>query len=352
MIMRPRLVAPRLQRADPPGSELDQENHMPNNLGRFLESIPIDWLINGEPFVKYRTLIDLLGGQEIDKEVVTTKRSVCRHRLIKQIFDKQNKDGYWGTPSDIYTWWPKKDTTFWLLGILADFGFTKENRKIARACEYVFSTQFPSGGFGWAPPPMPADCFTGILTESLAKLGYGSDPRLKNAYEWVIQRQRLDGGFWCKNTGLPGEPRENEPSCAFATLCVLGALVQNSELRKCAIAQKSAEFLLKCWENRGKIKYAGHDSQVGKGWEKLKYPFTDYKILKYLDILSQLKFVRNDHRMMAIINELTSKQDEKGRFYAESVHKVWSDFDFGQKKLPSRWLTLTAYSIVRRVISG
>jgi hypothetical protein len=352
LIMRPRLVAPRLQRAGPPGSELDQENHMPNDFGRFLESIPIDWLLNGEPFVKYRTLIDLLGGQENDKEVVAIKRSICRHRLIKQILDKQNKDGYWGSPRDIYTWWPKKDTTFWLLGILADFGFTRENRKIARAGEYVFNTQFPSGGFGWAPPPTPADCFTGILTESLAKLGYGSDPRLKNAYEWVIQRQRLDGGFWCKNTGLPGEPRENEPSCAFATLCVLGALVQNSELRKCVIALKSAEFLLKCWDNRGKIKYAGHDSQIGIGWEKLKYPFTDYKILKYLDVLSQLKFVRNDHRMMAIINELITKQDEKGRFRAESVHKVWSDFDFGQKKLPSRWLTLTAYSILRRVISG
>lgn len=351
MIMRPRLVATRLQKADSPRFKLDQRKHMLNNLGRFLKLMPIDWLLNGEPFVKYRTLTDLLGGQEIDKEVVAAKRSISKYTLIKQILDRQNKDGYWGNSSDIYTWWPKKDTTFWLLGILADFGFTKENRKIARACEYVFSTQFPSGGFGWSPPPVPADCFTGILTESLAKLGYSSDPRLKNAYEWIIQRQRLDGGFWCKNTGLPGEPREKEPSCAFATLCVLGALVQVPELRESVIARKSAEFLLKCWENRGKIKYAGHDSQIGKGWEKLKYPFTDYKILKFLDILSQLEFVRNDHRMMAIMNELITKQDEKGRFRAESVHKVWSDFDFGQKKLPSRWLTLIVYRIAKRVVS-
>lgn len=325
--------------------------HMLDKLKRFLELMPIDWFLSGEPFVKYRTLTDLLGKLESDKEVVASKELVCRHRLIKKIFDRQNRDGYWGTPKDIYTWWPKKDTTFWLLGILADFGFTKDNRKITRACEYVFSTQIPCGGFGCAPPPVPYDCFTGILTESLAKLGYVSDPRLKKAYEWLIQRQRLDGGFWCKNRGLPGGPREKEPSCAFATLCVLSALVQNPELKKSTFARKSAAFLFKCWVNRGKIKYTGHDSQIGKGWEKLKYPFTDYRILKYLDIHSQLEFSKNDFRLIEIMNMLITKQDEKGHFYAESIHKVWSDFDFGQKKLPSRWLTLIVYCIAKRMIS-
>lgn len=323
---------------------------MLNKLESFLESVPINWLLDGEPFVRYRTLIDIQGREEDDKEVVATKRLVFKHPLIKQIFDQRNKDGYWGTPRDIYTWWPKKDTTFWLLGVLADFGFTKENKKIANACEYVFSTQFPCGGFGWAPPPTPADCYTGILVESLAKLGYGTDPRIKKAYDWLIQRQRLDNGFWCKNTGLPGRVREKEPSCAFATLCVLGALAQNPELKKSAIAQKGVEFLLKCWENRGKIKYAGHDSKIGKGWEKLKYPFTDYRILKYLDILSQFEFTRNDNRMIQIMNDLITKRDEKGCFYAESVHKVWSDFDFGQKKSPSKWLTLLVYRLAKRVM--
>ena len=327
------------------------EEQMLKRLERFLELMPIDWLLSGEPFVKYRTLIDLLGKEDVDKEVVATKRLVPKHRLIQQVFDKQNRDGYWGTPKDIYTWWPKKDTTFWLLGVLADFGFTREDSRIARACEYVFSTQHSSGGFGCAPPPKPYDCFTGILTESLAKLGYASDPRLKKAYEWLTQRQRLDGGFWCKNTGQPGRPREKEPSCAFSTLCVLSALLQNAELRESTIARKSTEFLFRCWDNRGKIKYAGHDSQIGKGWEKLKYPFTDYRILKYLDILSQLELAKNDHRMMEMMNVLIAKQDEKGRFYPESIHKVWSDFDFGQKKAPSRWITLIVYRVAKRVLS-
>jgi len=316
-----------------------------------MKLILIDWLLSGEPFVRYRTLIDLLGRPNVDEEVLETKRSIYKHMLVRQIFKKQNKDGYWGAPNDIYAWWPRKDTTFWLLGVLADFGFTKEDSRICKACEYVFSTQFSSGGFGWAPPVTPADCYTGILAESLAKTGYIHDSRLKKAYEWIVPRQRLDGGFWCKSSGLPGRPREKEPSCAFTTLCVLSALVQNPELRESVTARRSVDFLFRCWENRGKIKYAGHDSQIGKGWEKLKYPFTDYRILKYLDALSQLGYARGDYRMIQIVNSLIAKQDEKGRFYAESVHRVWSDFDFGQKKSPSRWITLMVYRIAKRVLS-
>ncbi|UCG92581.1 MAG: terpene cyclase/mutase family protein [candidate division WOR-3 bacterium] len=322
---------------------------MQNQLKIFLQQMPIDWLLSGEPFVQYRTLIDLLGKRESDGEVIEVKRHMSKHPLIREIFDKQNKDGYWGTPRDIFMWWPKKDTTFWLLGILADFGFTAEDRRVVRACEYVFSTQHPSGGFGCAPPLKPYDCFTGIMTETLAKLGYGNDARLKRAYEWLMQRQRVDGGFWCKNTGQPGGPRQRESSCAFATLCVLGALVQDDKLKKRAIVQRSAEFLLRCWENRGLIKYAGHDSDIGRGWEKLKYPFTDYRILKYLDVLSQCETVKKDPRMIAVMNMLIAKQDEHGRFSPESIHKAWSAFDFGQKEVPSRWITSFVYRIVKRI---
>jgi len=323
-----------------------------NKLQLFLESMPIDWLLRDESFVKYRVLIDLLGREEGAHEVVAAEQLLYECAPIKQIFERQNKEGYWGTPKDIFAWWPKKDTTFWILGVLGDFGLQKKFAKVAGACEYVFSTQLPSGGFGWVSPPTPGDCFTGILTEALAKLGYIGDRRLDQAYAWLIPRQRLDGGFWCKNTGLPSNPREREPSCAFATLCILGALSQNPELKNSPTAQRSAEFLLECWDNRGKIKYAGHDSRIGKGWEELKYPFSDYRILKYLDILSQFEFVRKDRRIAAMMELLISKRDASGSFYAGSIHKAWSAFDFGQKQEPSRWISLLAYRIAKRIASN
>lgn len=316
----------------------------------FLNKIPTEWLVAGDPFTRYNTLLYLLGNKPNDKEVIAAKAKIAQYPPVKKILRRQNAKGFWGISQDIFKWWPRKETTFWVIGMLADFGFTNDNRKMARACEYIFSTQHDSGGFGWAPPHTPADCFTGILTESLAKAGYSDDSRLKSAYRWLLQRQRLDGGFWCKNTGLPGNRRQHEPSCPMATLFVLGAFSQISDYAKSQTARRAADFLLGCWDNREEIKYAGHDSQIGKGWDRLKYPFTDYKILKYLDVLTQYEFIKSDPRINAIIDVLISRMDSDGKFRPESIHKCWSDFDFGRKKSPSRWITFLAYRIIKRMI--
>jgi len=322
---------------------------MMKKYSQIMKTMPVDWLLEGEPYVRYRTLTDLLDQPEDADEVIRARKATGRQESIKRIFKKQNPSGFWGEPKDIYTWWPKKDTTFWLLGVLADFGFNRANKRVAKACEYVFSTQHPGGGFGWSPPATPGDCFTGILVESLAGLGYRDDPRLVKAYNWLADRQRLDGGFWCKGRGLPGGPREKEPSCAMATLFVMGAVTRNPKLSESAIGRRGINFLLDCWKNRDRIKYAGHDSQIGRGWEKPKYPFTDYRILKYLDVLSRFKSIKNKPGIPEMLNILTSRQDEKGRYFAESIHKAWSDFDFGQKKLPSRWITFLTYRIIKRL---
>jgi len=311
----------------------------------------VEWLLAGEPWTAYHTLTDLLGKNDKEPEAAAAKKAVTEHPLVKKIFKDLNKDGYWGTPKDIHTWWPRKYTTFWILPVLADFGFTVKDRRIARACEYVFSNQLPSGGFGWDPPTTTGDCHSAIIIESLAKLGLLDDPRLQKAYVWLIRRQRLDGGFWCKNTGQIGGSREKEPSCAMAAMFVLGALTQNPKLQNSETARKAADFLFGCWENRGKIRYAGHDSQIGTDFEKLKYPFTDYKILKFLDALSQVEHAKQRLQESEIVNLLLSKQDDKGRFTPESIVKVWSEFDFGQKEKPSKWITLLTMRIMKRIHS-
>jgi hypothetical protein len=309
----------------------------------------LEWLLEGEPWVVYRTLTHILGKGEKNREVLRVKESISNHPLIKNIFNRLNKAGYWGTPKDIHTWWPRKDTTFWLLPVLADFGFTRDDKKIAKVCEYVFSTQLPSGGFGWDPPNKPGDCHSAIIIESLTKMGFLRDRRLQKSYDWLIQRQRLDGGFWCKDSGQVGRIREKEPSCALATMFVLGALAQNPEYKNSPKVKSGIDFLLNCWKNQGKIKYAGHDSQIGTDWAKLKYPFTDYKILKYLDVISQFEYGQKKLHKSKMVDLLLSKQDDQGRFTPESINQVWSNLDFGQKENPSRWITFLALHILKKV---
>jgi len=307
------------------------------------------WLLQGEPWVAYRTLTELLDKNAQDGAVPAVRRAIPEHPLMKKIFAGLNQNGYWGTPKDIHTWWPTKDSTFWILPVLADFGLTAENKKVVRVCEYVLSNQLESGGFGWDPPSTTGDCHSAIIVESLAKLGFLDDPRLQKAYEWLCKRQRLDGGFWCKNTGQIGGPRENEPSCAMATMFVLGALAQDPELRSSSAAREGCDFLFECWKNKGKIKYAGHDSQIGTGWERLKYPFDDYKILKFLDVLSQFEYAKPRLQRSEMTSLLFSKRDSEGKFTPESIVKIWHDFDFGQKEKPSIWITFLALRILKNV---
>jgi len=42
---------------------------------------------------------------------------------------------------------PKSYGTFWVLSVLADFGLTKENQNIKRACEYILNHQRDNGAF-------------------------------------------------------------------------------------------------------------------------------------------------------------------------------------------------------------
>jgi hypothetical protein len=308
-----------------------------------------DWLLAGPEFVRYRTFADVLGRLPEDEEVQRARAAVARDPAVQRLLARRNDEGYWGGPQDIFKWWPRKDTTFWVLGVLADFGLTRSDARISRACEYVLSTQLACGAFGVAPPPTPYECFTGVLVAGLARLGYADDERLERAYAWLEERQRTDGGFWCKNTGQPGGPREREPSCALGSLYVLSALTAHPILAESECCSRCARFLLGCWDNRGRIKYAGHDSQIGAGWEKLKYPFTDYRVLHYLDCLSRTPSVRGDARLAEMADELIAKCDAHGRFWTESIHKAWSDFDFGQKKRPSKWLTCLVYGTLARL---
>jgi len=311
--------------------------------------VPTAWLLDGPAFVRYRTLVDVMGCPREDNEARRARAAIVREPAVKHLLSERNDAGYWGTPDDIFKWWPKKDTTFWVLGVLADFGLTRRDAGIELACEYVLGTQLPSGAFGLRPPPKPYDCFTGVLVGALGRLGYVEDKRLERAYGWLMGRQRRDGGFWCKGTGQPGGPREGEPSCALASLWVLSALAAHPTFVKSEACRRCARFLLGCWDYRGRIKYAGHDSQIGSGWEKLKYPFCEYRILHYLDGLSRVPSVRNDARIAEISGLVMSKRDNDGRFQPESINEAWSRFDFGRKKQPSRWLTCMVYVMAARL---
>jgi hypothetical protein len=88
---------------------------------------------------------------------------------------------------------------------------------------------------------------------------------------------------------------------------------------------------------------------MGTDFRKLKVPFVWYDLMHVLDVLSRFTWLRCDGRLLAMLELLKAKMDEQGRFSLESVWTAWKDWEFGQKKTSSRWLTLCAWRIINRI---
>ncbi len=91
---------------------------------------------------------------------------------------------------------------------------------------------------------------------------------------------------------------------------------------------------------------------MGTDFRKLKAPFVWYDLLHVLDVLSKFSWLSEDARLREMLAVLADKADEAGRFTAESVWTPWKDWEFGQKREPSRWLTFLAWRILNKIGSA
>ena len=87
---------------------------------------------------------------------------------------------------------------------------------------------------------------------------------------------------------------------------------------------------------------------MGTDFKKLKAPLIWYDILHVTDVLSQFSWVQKDERFLEMIDILKMKFNEHGKCTAESVWRAWKEWDFGQKREPSKWITMLVYRILNR----
>jgi hypothetical protein len=80
--------------------------------------------------------------------------------------------------------------------------------------------------------------------------------------------------------------------------------------------------------------------------ELLSEPKVWYDLVHMLEVLSRFPWLRENPRLLDMLGVLKRKMDPQGRFTLESAWMAWKGWEFGQKKVPSRWLTLTAWRIM------
>jgi hypothetical protein len=127
---------------------------------------------------------------------------------------------------------------------------------------------------------------------------------------------------------------------------MLKVLAYVPELRESKSAKTGVETLLTLWENsQDQHPYMFF---MGTDFRKLKAPPFWYDILHVLEVLSHFTVARQDKRFKHMLSIVVARADRDGRYIPESIWTAWKDWDFTQKKLPSRGLTLFVQRILQR----
>jgi hypothetical protein len=321
-----------------------------------MENIPIDWLLSGEPWVQYRTRLDLLGQSDQDSQVKSARQAMLANSQVISLVAELS-----GWPGTVISSHKSAGQPFHKLTFIADLGLTARDPSMDTIINRILAHQSAEGPFQlgsnipvhfggtgqdtWAW----ALCDAPLIVYALAKFGLQDDPKVKLATQYLLGLVR-DNGWPCavsKELGKFRGPGRKEDPCPFATLAMLKALSSMNELRDSPECHTGAETLLTLWsESFTKHPYIFY---MGTDFRKLKVPFVWYDLMHVLDVLSQFSWLRNDPRLIDMLSILKGKADKHGHFSLESVWTAWKDWEFGQKKQPSRWLTLMAWRILGRV---
>jgi hypothetical protein len=318
--------------------------------------VPIDWLLEGEPWIEYRTRRDLLRQSEEDPPVQAARESMLADARVKNLVTELS-----GWPGTVISSHKSAGQPFHKLTFCADLGLKIGDPGVDEVVGRILAHQSPEGPFQLSTN-IPAHyggtgqdqwawalCDAPLIVYALAEFGLQGEPPVRAAVDHLAGLVR-DNGWPCavsKELGKFRGPGRKEDPCPFANLAMLKALSAIDELRDSQACQVGAETILTLWsESMTRHPYIFY---MGTDFRKLKVPFVWYDLMHVLDVLSRLPWLKQDSRLLDMVGILKDKADGQGRFTLESVWTAWKGWEFGQKKEPSRWLTVMAWRIMRRV---
>ncbi len=317
---------------------------------------PIEWLLAGEPWIQYRTRLDLLGEPESEPEVKAARKAMLADLQVRALIEE-----LCGWPGTVIASHKSAGQQFHKLTFVADLGVKAGDPKVDKVVARILKHQSEEGPFQ-LPVNIPTNfggtgkeqwawalCDAPLLVYGLLKFGLGSELAVRKAVEYLAGLVR-DNGWPCvvsKELGKFRGPGRKEDPCPFATLAMLKALSEVPEWNDSAACRAGAESLLGLWkESEAQHPYMFF---MGTDFRKTKVPLIWYDLVHVLDVLSRFAWLGKDARLRSMLKALKDKADAQGRYTLESVWTAWKDWEFGQKKVPSRWLTLSAWRIIGRI---
>lgn len=301
----------------------------------------IDWLLEGPAWLRYAVESQLLG---LESDI----QPVLQDGSIEQIINRLKDDSI-GIPAlrNHKIAFDETGKAFWDLFFLADIGLTAKNLGLGGEIEHFFRTQLSDGTFKITAVDKPNYfCVSAIVLSSVARIGYADDPRLRKYIQFILDTQRPDGGWHCGEDHSIGKKIEPAESCPMDNMNILMLLGQYEEYRNDFRFDGACNLLFAHWRRRAE-KWRPSDFGIGKRFMQLEYPAVKYGILRVLDGLSMFPYAANN----GIFNDMlgfVKQKSREGKYFAESVHESYIEFDFGQTTEPSRWITFLVNRMEKR----
>ncbi len=324
-----------------------------------MNNIPINWLLESNPWTEYHTRLDLLGESPGSPDVQAAREKMVRHPFVRKIMENLVN---W--PGPIVNSHKSAGQFFHLLPFIADLGITLTDKPMPEVIGKILELASVEGPFGvimnipvhfggsGTDTPAWALCDAPRTVYALTKMGLADHNKVIKARDYLIGLGR-DNGFPCvvsKELGKFRGPGKKDDPCPYATLIMLELMSLNDSLNNSEMARNAAGSLLDIWENS--VSRHPYMFFMGTDFRKLKAPLIWFDILHVADTLSRFNFALEDPRFMQMLEVIQSKGSPEGKFTPESVWKAWEGWDFGQKKEPSAWLTFLVWRIFKKLNSG
>src|SRR5687767_14577382 len=168
---------------------------MPKPAATFqIEPTTIDWLMEGDPSVRWQVMRDLLDAKPA--AYAKERAKVAETGWGKRFLDLQSQNGTWG--GGIYG--PKFTSTHYTVLALQRIGLPPKHPQALEACAVLIESDLlPNVGPGF-PERRGAHadlCIVGMILAMAAYFQH-TDPRVHRIAEFLVQAQMEDGGWNCR----------------------------------------------------------------------------------------------------------------------------------------------------------
>lgn len=302
----------------------------------------IQWLLEGDPAIRWQALRDLLGGAEhvVERE----RRKISGDGWGARLLAKQDPEGTWagGQSSDGGLYSPKWISTTYTMLLLRDFGLAPTSRQARKACGLLLDGGLQRDGginYGWRG--RSETCITGMILSVLSYFGH-DDSRLDTLAGHLLEQQMPDGGWNCRrDLGATH-------ASVHTTISVLEGLRhyeqdRGRKLRTVRAAQgRGREFLL--------MHRLFRSHRTGEVIKPIFTVFTStrwhYDILRALDYFQAVHAPR-DPRLAEAIDIVQRSQRADGRWTLQNRYRGKTYFEMERLGAASRWNTLRALRVLK-----